>query len=67
MLAVLGNPATGSMARVEQTLEEDDEDEMLEELAVRMEEQCKEKGIPLPRDLPAHHLLNGETPTGGGF
>jgi hydroxymethylbilane synthase len=67
MLAVLGNPATGAMARVEQTLEEDDEDEMLEEVAVRMEEQCKEKGIPLPHDLPAHHLLNGEPPTGGGF
>jgi hydroxymethylbilane synthase len=67
MLAVLGNPATGSMARVEQTLEEDDEDEMLEELAVRMEEQCKEKGIPLPHDLPPHHLLNGKPPTGGGF
>jgi hydroxymethylbilane synthase len=67
MLAVLGNPATGAMARVEQTLEEEDEDEMLEELAVRMEEACKEKGIPLPHDLPAHHLLDGKTPTGGGF
>ncbi|HKP94294.1 MAG TPA: hydroxymethylbilane synthase [Fibrobacteria bacterium] len=60
MLAVLGNPATGAMARVEQTLDEDEEDELLEELAVRMEEQCKDKGIPLPHDLPAHYLLDGD-------
>jgi hydroxymethylbilane synthase len=60
MLAVLGNPVTGAIARVEQTLEEDDEDEMLEEVAVRMEEECRDKGIPLPHDLPAHYLLNGD-------
>ena len=64
MLAVLGNPATGVMARVEQTLEEDDEDEMLEEIAVRMEEECREKGIPLPHDLPAHFLLTRNPPAG---
>ncbi len=57
MLAVLGNPETGSMARVEQTLEEGEEEEMVEELALRMEEFCREKGIPLPHDLPEHHLL----------
>ncbi len=67
MLAVLGDPATGAMARVEQTLDEDEEDEMLEELAIRMEEACNAKGIPLPHDLPAHHLLNGEPPSDGGF
>jgi hydroxymethylbilane synthase len=60
MLAVLGNPATGAMARVEQTLDVDEEDELLEELAVRMEEECKAKGIPLPHDLPAHFLLQGD-------
>jgi hydroxymethylbilane synthase len=57
MLAVLGNPATGVLARIEQTLEDDEEDEMLEEVALRMEEECRGKGIPLPHDLPAHHLL----------
>lgn len=60
MLAVLGDPKTGAMARVEQTLDVDEEDELLEELAVRMEEECKAKGIPLPHDLPPHHLLEGD-------
>jgi hydroxymethylbilane synthase len=60
MLAVLGNPATGALARVEQTIDEDDEDEMLEEVALRMEEECREKGIPLPHDLPANFLLSGD-------
>ncbi|MDB5107010.1 MAG: porphobilinogen deaminase [Fibrobacteres bacterium] len=60
MLAVLGNPATGAMARVEQTLDLDEEDEMLEDVALRMEDACKEKGIPLPHDLPEHYLLNGD-------
>lgn len=64
MLAVLGDPATGAMARVEQTLDEDEEDEMLEEIAVRMEELCRDKGIPLPHDLPAHHLLGDAHPGG---
>jgi len=64
MLAVLGNPATGTMARVEQTLAEDEEDELLEELAWRMEEECKAKGIPMPHSLPAHYLLTD--PPGGG-
>lgn len=57
MLAVLGNPATGALARVEQTGESGDEDALLEEVAWRIEEECKDKGIPLPKDLPAHHLL----------
>jgi hydroxymethylbilane synthase len=66
MLAVLGNPATGVLARVEQTIEVDEEDEMLEEVALRMEEECKEKGIPLPHDLPEHYLLNGGDPLANG-
>lgn len=57
MLAVLGNPATGAIARVEQSGEAGEEDDLLEEVAWRIEEECKDKGIPLPRDLPAHHLL----------
>lgn len=64
MLAVLGDPATGAMARVEQTLAEDEEDELLEELAWRMEEECKAKGIPMPHSLPAHFLLGN--PAGSG-
>lgn len=57
IITVLGNPATGEMARVEQTIDDDEEDEMLEEVAVRMEEACRAKGIPLPREVPEHHLL----------
>jgi hydroxymethylbilane synthase len=57
MLAVLGNPATGALARVEQSGEAGEEDDLLEEVAWRIEEECKDKGIPLPKDLPAHHLL----------
>ena len=57
ILAVLGNPATGVMARVEQTIDDEEEYDMLEEVAVRMEEACRDKGIPLPRELPEHHLL----------
>jgi hydroxymethylbilane synthase len=57
MLAVLGNPATGVLARIEQTLEDDEEDEMLEEVAQRMEEACRDKGIPLPREVADHALL----------
>jgi len=57
MLAVLGNPATGALARIEQTLEEDEEDEMLEEVAERMEEECRDKGIPLPHEVADHALL----------
>ncbi len=59
MLAVLGNPLTGACARIEQTIDADEEDELLEEVAVRMEESCRDRGIPLPHDLPAHHLLHG--------
>jgi hydroxymethylbilane synthase len=64
MLAVLGNPATGAMARVEQTLAEDEEEELMEEVAWRMEEECKAKGIPMPHSLPAHFLL-ADPPSGG--
>ena len=53
----MGNPATGAMARVEQTGDADDEDALLEEVAWRIEEECKDKGIPMPRDLPEHFLL----------
>ena len=60
MLAVLGNPATGAMARVEQTILADEVEDMLEEVAVRMEEECREKGIPLPHDLPEHFLLTND-------
>ena len=59
LLAVLGNPATGAMARVEQTLPDEEEDGMLEEAALRMEDACRDQGIPLPHDLPEHHLLSG--------
>ena len=34
-----------------------EEEDLLEEVAWRIEEECKDKGIPLPRDLPPHHLL----------
>ncbi len=57
MLAVLGNPATGVLARVEQSGAAGEEEDLLEEVAWRIEEECKDKGIPLPRDLPPHHLL----------
>jgi hydroxymethylbilane synthase len=60
MLAVLGDQKTGAFARVEQTGEAGGEDELLEEVAWRIEEECKDKGIALPRDLPAHHLLSGQ-------
>jgi hydroxymethylbilane synthase len=59
MLAVLGNPATGALARVEQTLEDDEEDELLEEAALRMEEECRARGIPLPHEAADHALLAG--------
>ena len=57
LLAVLGNPATGALARIEQTLEDDEEEELLEEVALRMEEECRKKGIPLPREVADHALL----------
>jgi porphobilinogen deaminase len=66
MLAVVGDPATGAMARVEQSMEEDEEEELLEDLAVRMEDACRAKGIPLPHDLPPHYLLTGDAPAGNG-
>ncbi len=62
ILAVLGDPATGAMARVEQTLPDEEEDEMLEEAALRMEDACRDKGIPLPHEVAKHQLL-----AGGGF
>ncbi len=61
MLAVLGNPSTGKMARVEQSMSADEAEELTEEVACRMEEECKDKGIPLPHDLPEHFLLKGDT------
>jgi hydroxymethylbilane synthase len=57
MLAVLGNPATGALVRIEQTLEEDEEDEMLEEVVQRMEEECRDRDIPLPHEADEHALL----------
>jgi len=58
ILAVLGNPKTGELARVEQTIHIDEAEELMEEVAVRIEEECRDKKIPLPHDLPPHHLLN---------
>ncbi|HLP43223.1 MAG TPA: hydroxymethylbilane synthase [Fibrobacteria bacterium] len=57
MLAVLGDPRTGSLARVEQGCESGAEDWLLDEVSWRIEEECKDKGIVMPRDLPEHHLL----------
>lgn len=57
MLAVMGDPVTGAMVRVEQGGDADDEDALLELVASRIEDECKDKGIPMPRDLPAHYLL----------
>lgn len=57
MLAVMGNPVSGAMVRVEQSGDADDEEELLELVASRIEDGCKDKGIPMPRDLPAHFLL----------
>ena len=57
ILAVLGDPATGAMARIEQTLEAGEEDELLEEVAQRMEDECRAKGIPLPHEVADHALL----------
>jgi hydroxymethylbilane synthase len=66
MLAVLGDPGTGAMARIEQSMDGGEEEELLEEVAARMEDECRDKGIPLPHDLPEHHLLNGDPLAGGG-
>jgi hypothetical protein len=66
MLAVLGDPATGRMARIEQSMDDGEEDELLEEVAARMEDECRDKGIPLPHDLPEHHLLNDDLLANGG-
>jgi len=60
MLAVLGNPVDGKMARVEQSMGADEAEDLLEEVAARMEDECRDKGIPLPHDLPEHFLLNGD-------
>lgn len=59
MLAVLGNMETGALARVEQSCGEDEEDELLEEVSARIEGECGDNGIPMPRDLPPHALLSG--------
>jgi hydroxymethylbilane synthase len=58
MLAVLGNPKTGILARVEQTGAAGEEDALLDEVAWRIEQECRDKDIPMPRDLPEHFLLN---------
>jgi hydroxymethylbilane synthase len=57
MLAVLGHPGTGVLARVEQSCFEDEQDELLEEVSIRIEEECADRGIPMPRDLPEGSLL----------
>ena len=57
MLAVMGNPATGDLVRVEQGGDVGEEDDLLDQVAERIVEECKDKGIPIPRDLPAHFLL----------
>jgi hydroxymethylbilane synthase len=66
MLAVLGNPATGVMARVEQSMSADEAEDLLEEVAWRMEEECKDRGIPLPHDLPEHFLLSKDSTSESG-
>jgi hydroxymethylbilane synthase len=59
MLAVLGQPESGALARVEQGCGEDEEDELLEEVSERMEGDCGDRGITLPRDLPENSLQLG--------
>ncbi len=59
-MAMLGDPQTGNIARVEQNGSMDDLDFLLEDVTWKILEECKEKNIPIPKDLPPHHLLKGE-------
>jgi hydroxymethylbilane synthase len=60
LLAMVGDPARGIMVRVEQGAGAGEEETLLEEVAWRIEEECRDQGIPMPRDLPEHHLLGGD-------
>ncbi len=65
MLAVMGDPLSGKLVRVERSAAAEDAEEMLEEVTWQILEACKAQGIPTPRELPDGHLMgDGSRPTG---
>ena len=49
-LSVMGDAATGKFVRLERTLDPDDPDEEVEELAEDLLAACRERGLPTPFD-----------------
>jgi hydroxymethylbilane synthase len=50
LLAVMGDSATGKLVRLERTLDPDEPDEEVEELAEDLLAACRERGLPTPFD-----------------
>ncbi|MBF0430304.1 MAG: hydroxymethylbilane synthase [Fibrobacteria bacterium] len=60
MSAVLGEIKTLKGAKYEKTASPEDIEELAEEVVWNILEECKEKQIPIPKDLPDHALLQDE-------
>jgi hydroxymethylbilane synthase len=57
MMAIVGHPEKDLSVRFEKTATWEDQDELLEDVVWNVTEMCKEKEIPLPKDVPEHTLL----------
>lgn len=56
MIAALGHPTTDAMVRL--AMEDTDPEALLSDMVSETERLAKANNIPLPRDVPEHHLLN---------
>ncbi len=61
MLAVMGDPRSGKMTRVERSCASEDAEELLEEVTWQILDACAAQGIPTPKELPDNYLLDGRT------
>ncbi len=58
MMAIMGDPKSNLSFRIERTSPEFEVEMLVRELTKDMLRGCSAKGIPIPKDLPPHHLLN---------
>ncbi|MFC1584135.1 hydroxymethylbilane synthase [Fibrobacterota bacterium] len=59
MMAILGDLKKKKWSRSERTAGLDGTEELVEEISGNIIEDCRDRGIPLPRDLPENALLQG--------
>jgi hypothetical protein len=55
----MGDIKKQKMYRIEKSAPMDEIEELVEDISWNILEGCRERDIPIPRDLPEHSLLKG--------